>query len=800
MKIENESTFKSYLEEGINFFLGAGFSVDALGMFNNIPEKMPIGNKLRDELLTHFNRDPTSKLELPQLCHILKSTKKEELNDFFRNRFKTIDYDPLYKNIEYINIKSIFTTNIDDLIYKIFEKSDIKYINDTDLRGSAMPGSTAIDYIALHGSILHEPSEGFDFTSIEISSSFERNRGKWSDYVNRIQHTPTLYWGYRLTDAGVLQAMSKDTTTSREKSDAWIVLRSEDEESKEYFSSLGFQIIIGETKDLLEYFGKLNFTQQSERNSSLAENKIKYKFKEYALPDLAKLSVRSKAEFYYGAEPTWYDICLNDLHKTQYFHKAKNEIFGNNHVILIGSAVTGKTTLLKQLAVFFSKKYLCLYIDEITYEKAQLLKTDIEQEQKKVILFIDNAADAWSAIDILAKSKLIQIVVAERDYFFESIAHRFPNNQYMRIDISNMCKLDIQAVENKIPFKWYKKNNKVYNDLINENQDPTFFEVMSVTYDKDSNKVSNEILINRFMSAMTELKIISRERYDLLLLVCYLYACRVPTSLDVAGSFLYDFHIPIIDVYNHLNKMETLISNYEGDLADDRQSYYVPRSRIVAEQFIERINNQELADLLVRFHSQVSTMKIPRYDNFKRMAYDANLTSRAFPNWQDGLKFYEDFLYRDHSHSFKQQAAIYLNRKKQFALAFKWIDEAKIIAKGHRKISIDNTYAVILFGANYDKIAEDKNLITSLDESMEILTKCFESDRKKPYHAKVFADQAIKYAMALPTSDNSKIYVKKAITWLNDRSIIIPNRNTNNLLRELNALNRKFIEQRLHSN
>lgn len=292
---------------------------------------------------------------------------------------------------------------------------------------------------------------------------------------------------------------------------------------------------------------------------------------------------------------------------------------------------------------------------------------------------------------------------------------------------------------------------------------------------------------------MRELKLEARDKYDLILLSCYLYSCRIPTSVDIATSYLSNQQSNPLAVYQLLESMPTLLSRYEGSHSEASQAYYVPRSRSVAEAIMKRISPLELRKLLMKFHSDVSPTKIPRYDIFRRMAYDANLTTRAFPNWEEGLNFYEKCFSRDHSHSFKQQGAIYLSRMKQYPLAFKWIDEAMSIA-GKRGASVKNTYAVILFNANHDKSSDDSAVISSLDQSMQILGQCYSDDLRKVYHAKVFADQAVKYADKFPNSRSSNEYLVQATEWLNvelktrqgDRAITA-------LLRELKNAMRKFL-------
>jgi len=782
VRIENENTFKQALASGINLFLGAGFSVKAEGTFKDKPKPMPVGDGLRQEILEKFGRSSSSSLSLSQLCQIIVRTQKAELESFFRSRFKTVSFDSRYHNLERLNIRSIFTTNIDDLIFKIFEGSQKYYINDVSLRGPSIVGASAIDYIALHGSIVHAPEEGLDFSPVEIASSFERDHDKWFGYIDRIKKTPTLYWGYSMADAGVLQALSRESVSVRDRASSWVTLRAEDEEAIEYYSSLGFQIVVAETHELLAYIGQLKAPPASS-GSGKGKRLVDKRFAEYLIPSVDRVPVRSLTDFYLGAEATWYDIFLGDLHRTAHFSSARNAIAGGKSCLLIGASVSGKSTLLRLLANNLPEGVQPFYIDEITPEKARLLVKDIDAEGVKCVMFIDDAADASDSIGIFSASSNVQIVGAERDYIFDSVAHRFPRKKFEIINVSGLSAFDVQAVEDKIPAGIRRVVGARQNNPLHVDFDPTFFEVLDT-------RIEGHFLADRFFDALQRLRRDAPVNHSLLLLACYLYACRIPLSVDVASSYLARQSMSPNAVFDALGSMDTLLSRYEGGLADSNQAFFVPRSRSVAEAVMRKVEPAELSELLKRFHADVSPTKIPRYDIFRRMAYDANLTGRAFPEWQDGVEFYEAAFRRDPTHSLKQQAAIYLSRKRQYPLAFRWIDEARSIA-GNRAASVKNTYAVILFSANYDKPAEAPGVQSSLEESMEILQKCHSEDLRKIYHAKVFGDQAIKFKSKFPRSPRAAEYIDLAVSWLEaelkvrdgDRSIV-------RLLRDLRSARR----------
>ena len=165
---------------------------------------------------------------------------------------------------------------------------------------------------------------------------------------------------------------------------------------------------------------------------------------------------------------------------------------------------------------------------------------------------------------------------------------------------------------------------------------------------------------------------------------------------------------------------------------------------------------------------------------------------RAFPDWQEGLKFYELASSRDNTHSLKQQAAIYLAHRKQYHLAFSWVDEALSMI-GRQNAPVKNTYAVILFLANSDKPL-DSEVINSLIESMEILANCYNSDIRKTYHAKVFSDQALKFASRLPMQPESMQYIDKAIHWLEtELTMRTADRSITRLVSQLKQAKRSLI-------
>jgi len=747
MNIENEALFRKYAQKGINLFLGAGFSVEAESTFG----KFPVGDGLKDELIARFGLKKPSRLTLPQICSKIQSTKAAELREFLRNRYTVTKFDPKYYYLEQTSVRAVFTTNIDDLIHKIYQNSKLHYVNDLLVRGPSISGKNAIEYIPLHGCVAHPDAE-FDFTPIELASSFARDKDKWFGFVGRIQRTPTLYWGYRLEDAGVLEALHKHTAHERDAREAWVTLRTPDEETTEYFKSIGFQIIIGSTVELLDYFRTASPPVSAAGRSSPINL-----FPEFNIPASGASPARSIIEFYSGAEPSWSDIHSGLLHQTAHYLKAKNTIARGKNLMLLGTTATGKSTLLRQLASTFEFEGTKLFVTEISKAKADLLLRAVEANAARILIFLDNAADSTDASSDLMASPSLQMVMAERDYFFDTVSHRFERSKFALQDVSDLDDHDIQEIEKRIPREIIKGKFKKATGVLSANEQPTLFEVVEGT-------IRDNSLSARYIKTLSQIKTENLALHDLLAMICYLYSCRVPTSVDVASSFLYEYAINVAQVHEMISALGGMVSYYEGALSDEHQDYFVPRSGPVSDAVMTGLREEDLRRLLWAFHRGVSTTRIPRYDVFKRHAYDARYASRAFPLVKEGIEYYDYVYDRDPSPYLRQQGALYCLKRNDVTTAFHWIDDARA-KTGDRNPTIRNTYAVILFQANVGR-SIDGTVTATLQESMEILKDCYRYDKRKVYHAKVFTDQALAYVNKFGSTKEAIDYLELAREWL----------------------------------
>ncbi len=746
--IENEDSLKAALSRGINLFLGAGFSVLAASKDGR---SLPVGDKLKKELIDIFELPELAELPLSRVCTIIEASRKLELRQYFQQRYCVEHYDDNYNVLNKLNIKSIYTTNIDDLLYKLFSSSSNHYLNDVTLHGPVQRDRHAIDLVPLHGSITNM-SESLTFSTVDIATAFSSDSDKWHFLTEGMQHFPTLFWGYGVEDAGTLEALNPSTIHGREMKPKWIVLISPSEATRRYFEAIHFNIILANTQEMLTYLATLNIQQSSISTSAIIPTQEL--FPDDALPAIGSVPVRSLREFYLGQPPSWFDIFNNRIYKNKYYSDIVNSIDASRNTIVLGIPACGKTTLLMQVANGLEYEGHKLVCDSLTVEKAQLIISRLEENKGKAVVFVDDFADNAEAFTLLSKSRNILAVGFDREHNFDIAIHKFDRKLYKIIDVTDIPPEDIQEIYAAIPEDIRTLSYK--EPKMHSGVELSVFEVIQMNIQRPS-------LSRRFGTLLRKLEQ-EPDLLELLVMLAYVQVCRTVVSFDMALAFLRDSVVDYQGVYEMMDKLGKLVAEYSGqDLGSPRsfqersniraaetrdleaQDYWVPRSNIVAAAILDQVSSEVFKRALIRFHRSVTPYRVINFNVFKTYAFDKNYALKAFMNWEEGRDFYLEVAHRDLSPYLWQQGALYLLHKKRFDEAFAWIDKA-LSMSGSRIVSIRHAHAIILFNANINKMGENSQQVReTLDKSMEILEQCHASDRRKTYHATAFADQALRY-------------------------------------------------------
>lgn len=118
----------------------------------------------------------------------------------------------------------------------------------------------------------------------------------------------------------------------------------------------------------------------------------------------------------------------------------------------------------------------------------------------------------------------------------------------------------------------------------------------------------------------------------------YVYECRTPITYDLIYIFLDKKQKSYSDVTYLIEKLHELVVEYDGDIIDKDQYFFLPRSSAVASAVVEVCPELIFREVFSRFHEVISPMVIPRYDIFRRYAYDAKWFIREVMRYTGGLR------------------------------------------------------------------------------------------------------------------------------------------------------------------
>lgn len=678
MIIPKEHSFKRALQEGINLFLGAGFS---LGANDSSENPLPLGEELAVELNKEFNT--SIDLPLARLCTILKTKSSKKLNDYLTSRLKVFSISPEYRyeSLCKINIKNIFTVNVDDLIMYLFSGDKNKYINNVVAgSGISTDRNNSINYIALHGCVATK--QQYTFTSFDLNSSF-RDKGLWHIFMTALAEYPTLFIGYGFNDSGTLDSLDRSLQGDVTIKEMWATVHPSNTSFADYLSAMHINPIVTDTQKLLNWLATLPGHQIDLQKCSSPSEEISKKLSKYAIRKNDE-AVRSVKYFFLGDPPLWYDIQSNLIAKTHYYGELYNLIDSGTNIILSGIAGSGKTTLLMQLADGYDTNKTKLICNSPSKEEAEFILNNLEGTP--ALIFCDQFASDMESFNIFINAQNVQLVAADREHFINIVGHLINDNKIKEFNVTKLSPEDQETIRKKIPVDLFSQDSKLQED-----ENISIFEFIE-------GNINKPLLKDRYIDVLKEIDSIDSRMCDILLLISYVYSCRAPASYTMLYTFFGRRIANYQELFALVENLNSLVKDAYTQI-EHNEDFFRPRSTLIAEAIISACKPSRLAQFLYNFFEILSPTLIHRFDIFRKQAFDAKIIGKAFSQADEGIKFYKKMLNYDDSPYIKQQFAIYLMNKNQFTMAFNMIDRA-IGETGGKNFSIRNTHAIILFKAN----------------------------------------------------------------------------------------------------
>lgn len=764
MRFDNEALFVSLVSNyGMNLYLGAGFSVYA---DNETGEKLPLGNEINKHLIDVFGLKTNREYTLSKSCQKIKKDNKDALERLLKETYRVKSFDKMYTGLCRLPIKNIITLNIDNLVERIYEdESSTKIIADNNITGP-LEKNNVVNLYKLHGSVTYPMGSDMSFTDKELTDLFVREPGLFNTVSLKLSSAPTLFWGTSFGDNDSLELICHSEIYSKSATPKWIVVYPSDnvEDTIEDLEDLGFNIVVADTKELMEYLCSLSFA---------ASTKVKkYVYREYRenfpanfiCNELEHSSVRRPVmDFFSGAEPVISDILSSNVKRTSYFNQILQTIFSKRVTLITGIPGCGKSTLLMQLAFGKEIDGRKFWFNSIIKQEAEKL-VKLVKDDKNVTVFLDNLYSNVDAFEVLKGNSNIKLVLAERALNYEYVKRFLSISSDAIVDVSNLAASDIQNI--------CLSMNKSSSDAIALMEKNENISLLEIVFFASTNAQIKE-RISGYIKDVAEFKDekLKIDLLELYTLVNYTSSCGIPATMDMLYFYFGDLIENYEDIIYALKKMNKIIveTTDEELKIDESQDYLIMRSKLFAEKSIFLIPPEIFAHVLEKFLDKVSPHAIYRYDIFKRKAYDADFTRRAFSKTR-GIQFYEKLLLQNSNPYVRHQYSIFLQRKGDINLAWEQIDRAH--TECQKKIfSIANTHAIIMFEKNMAVEAKNEKELdiqkNTIGRSFSTLEYCLSQDIRVSYHALTYARNAIRYYEKFGKDEFSESYIDSATVQLN---------------------------------
>jgi tetratricopeptide (TPR) repeat protein len=743
LTINQPGLLNADLSQSVNLFLGAGFSTMA---FNANSKKLPTGTELKKLILEEFKRSDLEALDLQSLYAVLANERKQQIDEFLTNTFTVTRWDPLYDALRILNVSHVYTTNIDNLASKIFRPIDGQVspvFHDVQRYGEPIDVGRSIQFIPLHGSVDHEAAD-YIFTAGQIASAFASDQKTWYVFQRELQRRPTFFLGYGMGDAGVLQSLHN---ASQPRTNRWILVLPGQDAAVALYESLGFNVLQGTASDFLEHLGSIETKTPSDLPT--------YRDILGRIPRTDEIAQRPIKSFFLGAEPSWSDAYSPNIERRSVNSKVLDAALSSKNVAIVGLPLSGKSTILRQVAVDLSNTRECLFFDRLGVDTANAVIAEHAESTTKPVVCIDQFIDSREGFNVLAGAKGFRFIVAESSVFFDAINIRNLPETLSVVSCSDVPLADLQRILSSMPID-IKRSDPEFGEMREDVDQIGLFEsLVKHIFDRE--------LKARFRQKLNEFHARDPQAFGAYLMACYSHACRTLVSYDMLHLFLApkDYH----EGYSVASRIREFVAETDNE-DDDTQDHFAVRSSALSRLALWQSSKDAFSEMYRQFHNRVSPRVIPDFPTFRRYAYDNDFAVRAFPNYRDGKAFYEQLFARDDNAYDYQHGAVYMSKLGQYGVAFDWIERA-LSKAGAWRYSIRNSHAVILFDANFgvfQKDPDNRDAFDGIRRSMEVLEDCITGDKWRRYHLLRFSDQAMQTAAVARTPE-----VEQWLTFAQER-------------------------------
>jgi hypothetical protein len=416
---------KKRLEKGeVSLFLGAGFSRAAQ---NSLGSPTPLAKEL-SEILAEAAGLPYQGETLRVVADTaISALGTNESSKLIKRHFTIAKHPEGLSAMTDFVWRRIFTTNVDDLIEKVYQTSPFRQQNvelkTTDSHVDALdPTLQSLQVVHLHGHV-HRDSRLMVFTDADYARIAAKRTDWYAEVADNIQFSPFCFVGTSLDEPALayyLALRQEETSGKQLRPKSFLISPNISPIHEKRLSSLNIRGIRKTFEDFLRDLAALKAISTFDRESVSRRVNPHVAF---GNPKTQKIIAQSfdfvshsaeisppmgpiRSAFHFGTEPNWHDIRQNldavrDI-ADQFVMYLKEDASHFRSTALLGAAGSGKTsvamrcaTTLAQLpatSVWFAKPASNIGLRELI--------DVIEQDtQNRSYVFIDNCARQLQQID-----------------------------------------------------------------------------------------------------------------------------------------------------------------------------------------------------------------------------------------------------------------------------------------------------------------------------------------------------------------------------------------------------------------
>lgn len=420
-------------------FLGAGFSMDAL---NRKKENFPSGWHLGQSLWKYLGYDgdyDNTPLSVVYQAFVNHGSKREAKISFLEENLLSSEIPDLYSAISIPFWYKIYTLNIDDIVTRVYGRErkglkELSYPNDEFSERDQSLDQTHLIY--LHGKLPCNP-EDIIFSGKQYARASLNSQPLYSQFVYDYATHPTIFIGTDLNEPlfeRYIQAREGKLGFGESRPKSFLITPKLSQIKADVLKAeYNVHHIKGFTSDFLNWINskaqelptkkdilRRTFPSILDLTDFADFGNVKKKYvKSFAesfkrVPTTYKVK-EDRSAFLRGANPSWNDIHNEFDIPRDITEKLYNDIYKEvvdkeedqtkiQLLSLVGTAGSGKSTIIKRLGLRLSQNGITTFISESDYvPRPNEVNAVLSAIEQKVVLIFDNAANSMPLIFKIAK-------------------------------------------------------------------------------------------------------------------------------------------------------------------------------------------------------------------------------------------------------------------------------------------------------------------------------------------------------------------------------------------------------------